>query len=127
MAWTPSVAGAPTGAALASCISSATFCQAPLRVSSGRLLDPLLFLGLLLAPLLLELALTLLLLLLLREEDVLHGDVDLGPPKAHQALYPVGDVAPDGLGQLRDGLAVLGRERQVERGLLLANLHGDAL
>src|ERR687893_3111892 len=97
MAWTPSVARAATVAALASCISSATFCQAPLRVSSGRLLDPLLFLGLLLALLLLELALTLLLLLLLREEDVLHGDVDLGDPEAYKALDPVGDGAPDGL------------------------------
>ena len=81
------------------------------------LLDPLLFLGLLLAALLLELLLPLLLRLLLREEDVGDRYVDLGYAKADQALYPVGHVAPHGLGELGYRFAVLGRQRQVEGGL----------
>src|SRR5215210_79331 len=91
------------------------------------LLDPLLFLGLLLAALLLELPLPLLLGLLLREEDVGDRYVHLRYAKAHQALHPVGHIAPDGLGELGYRLAVLGRKRQVEGGLLLAHLYRDPL
>src|SRR5215204_1412781 len=91
------------------------------------LLDPLLFLGLLLAALLLELPLPLLLRLLLREEDVGDRYVDLGYAKANQALHPVGHVAPHGLGELGYRLAVLGRQRQVDGCLLLAHLHRDPL
>src|SRR5829696_22434 len=91
------------------------------------LLDPLLFLGLLLAALLLYLPLPLLLGLLLREEYVGDRYIDFRYAKANQALYPVGHVAPDGLGELGYRLAVLGRQRQVERGFLLAHLHRDPL
>src|SRR5215212_142422 len=83
------------------------------------LLDPLLFLRLLLAPLLLG--------LLLREEDVGDRYIDFRYAKANQALHPVGHVAPDGLGELGYRLAVLGRQRQVEGGFLLAHLHRDPL
>src|SRR5919107_2891088 len=89
--------------------------------------DPLLFLGLLLAALLLELSLPLLLRLLLREEDVGDRYVDLRYAEANQALHPVGHVAPHGLGELGYRLAVLGRQRQVDGGLLLADLHRDPL
>src|SRR3712207_9435957 len=102
MEWTPSVARAASEAALASCSSSAKV-----------LLHPLLLLRLLLPALLLQLALPLLLGLLLREEDVGDRYVDLGDPQAHQALHTVDDVAAHRLGELRDGLAVLGRQRQV--------------
>src|SRR5918995_1137401 len=91
------------------------------------LLDPLLFLRLLLPALLLELLLALLLCLLLREEHVGDRDVDLGHPQAHQVLDPVDHVAPDGLGELRDGLAVLGRERKIDGRLFLPDLDGDPL
>src|ERR671913_758056 len=91
------------------------------------LLNPLLFLGLLLAALLLELPLPLLLRLLLREEDVGDRYVDLGYAEADQALHPVGHVAPHGLGKLWYRFAVLGRQRQVDGGLLLAHLHRDTL
>src|SRR5215213_5169902 len=69
----------------------------------------------------------LLLRLLLREEYVRDRYVDLGHAEAYQALHPVGHVAPDGLGELGYRLAVLGRQRQVYGGLLLANLHRDPL
>src|SRR5829696_3115532 len=91
------------------------------------LLDPLLFLGLLLAALLLDLPLPLLLGLLLREEDVGDRYVYLRYAKANQALHPVGHVAPDGLGELGYRLAILCRQRQVEGGLLLPYLHRDPL
>src|SRR5919112_471018 len=91
------------------------------------LLHPLLFLGLLLAALLLELPLPLLLCLLLREEDVGDGYVYFGHAKANQALHSVGHVAPDGLGELGYRLAVLGRQRQVDGGLFLADLDRDPL
>src|ERR687889_2621403 len=122
MEWTPSVARAAIEAALASWIPSD-------KISLGKrsLLDPLLFLSLLLAALLLELLLPLLLRLLLREEDVGDRYVDLGHAEANQALHPVGHVAPHGLGELGYRLAVLGRQRQVDGGLLLADLHRDPL
>src|ERR671912_2191617 len=120
MEWTPSVARAASIAALASWIPSDK-----ISLANRSLLDPLLFLGLLLAALLLELPLALLLRLLLREEDVGDRYVDLGHAKAYQALHPVGHVAPHGLGELGYRLAVLGRQRQVEGGLLLAHLHRD--
>ena len=91
------------------------------------LLDPLLFLGLLLAALLLELPLPLLLRLLLREEDVGDRYVDLGYAKAYQALHPVGHVAAYGLGELGYRFAVLGRQRQVYGRFFLADLHRDPL
>src|SRR5215212_1218692 len=91
------------------------------------LLDPLLFLGLLLALRLLLLALPLLLGFLLREEDVGDRYVDLVYTQTDQALHPVGDVAPDGLGELGYRLAVLRGQRQVYSCLFLANLHRDAL
>src|SRR3712207_3717223 len=116
MEWTPSVARAASEAALASCSSSAKV-----------LLHPLLLLRLLLPALLLQLALPLLLGLLLREEDVGDRYVDLGDPQAHQALHAVDDVAAHRLGELGDGLAVLGRQRQVEGRLLLPDLDRDAL
>src|SRR5918992_76793 len=115
MEWTPSVARAASEAALASRSSSAKV-----------LLYPLLFLRLLLPALLLQLALTLLFGLLLREEDVGDRYVDLGHPQAHQALHPVDHVAAHSLGELGDGLAVLGRQRQVEGRLFLADLDRDA-
>src|SRR5215210_2579934 len=99
----------------------------PSSPANRPLLDPLLFLGFLLAALLLDLPLPLLLGFLLREEDVRDRYVHFGYVKAHQALYPVGHIAPDGLGELRYGLSVLGRQRQVERGLLLTNLYRDPL
>src|SRR5918999_573152 len=102
MEWTPSVARAASEAALASCSSSAKV-----------LLDPLLFLSLLLPALLFQLALPLLFGLLLREEDVGDRYVDLRYPQPHQALDPIDHVAAHGLGDLGDGLAVLGCERQV--------------
>src|SRR5918994_6146081 len=101
-----------------------SFCQ---DKPSSRLLDPLLFLGLLLALLLLELALALLFSLLLREEDVGDRYVHLVHAQSDQALHPVGHVAPDGLGELGYRLAVFGRQRQVDGGLLLAHLHRDTL
>src|SRR5215211_4294590 len=122
MEWTPSVARAAIEAALASWIPSDK-----ISLANRSLLDPLLFLGLLLAALLLELLLPLLLRLLLREEDVGDRYVDLGYAKANQALHPVGDVAPHGLGELGYRFAVLGRQRQVDGGLLLAHLHRDPL
>src|SRR5215204_2161915 len=79
------------------------------------LLDPLLFLGLLLAALLLH--------LLLREEDVGDRYVDLGYAEANQALHPVGHVAPHGLGELGYRFAVLGRQRQIYGRFFLADLH----
>src|SRR5215210_4370655 len=115
MECTPSVARAASEAALANASS-------PVNV----LLYPLLLLRLLLPALLLQLALPLLFGLLLREEDVGDRYVDLGHPQADQALHPVDHVAPDGLGELGDGLAVLGRERQVEGRLFLADLDRDA-
>src|SRR5215207_2033559 len=99
----------------------------PSSLVDRSLLDPLLFLSLLLAALLFELALPLLLLFLLREEDVGDRYVDLGHAQAHQALYPVCHVAPHGLGQLGYGLAVLGRQRQVDSRLFLADLDRDPL
>src|SRR5215217_3452106 len=119
MEWTPSVARAASVAAFASWIPSDKI--------SRSLLDPLLFLGLLLAALLLELPLPLLFRLLLREEDVGDRYVDLGYAKANQALHPVGYVAPHGLGELGYRFAVLGRQRQVDGCLLLAHLHRDPL
>src|SRR5918997_3050550 len=116
MECTPSVARAASEAALASCSSSAKV-----------LLHPLLLLRLLLPALLLPLALSLLLGLLLRGEDVGDRYVDLGDPQAHQALHTVDDVAAHRLGKLGDGLAVLGRQRQVEGRLLLPDLDRDAL
>src|SRR5215211_7211311 len=80
-----------------------------------------------LAALLLELLLPLLLRLLLREEDVGDRYVDRGYAKANQTLHPVGNVAPHGLGELGYRLAVLGRQRQVDGGLLLSRLHRDSL
>src|SRR5918998_6811524 len=115
MEWTPSVARAASEAALASCSSSAT-----------GLLYSLLFLRLLLPALLLQLALALLLGLLLREEDVGDRYVDLGHPQAHQALPPVDHVLAHRLGELGDGLAVLGRQRQIEGRLFLSDLDRDA-
>src|SRR5918997_3632765 len=115
MEWTPSVAGAASEAPLASRSSSAKV-----------LLYPLLFLRLLLPALLLQLALTLLFGLLLREEDVGDRYVDLGHPQAHKALHPVDHVAAHSFGELGDGLAVLGRQRQVEGRLFLADLDRDA-
>src|SRR5215210_764820 len=99
----------------------------PSSPANRPLLDPLLFLGLLLAALLLELLLPLLLGLLLREEDVGDRYVHLRYAQPHQALHPVGHVAAHGLGELWYRLAVLGRQRQVEGGLLLAHLHRDPL
>src|SRR5215203_5912652 len=99
----------------------------PSALVNRSLLDPLLFLGLLLAALLLQLALPLLLGVLLWEEDVGDRYVHLVHAQADQALHPVGHVAPDGLGQLGYRLAVLRRQRQVDGGLLLADLHRDAL
>src|SRR5215211_520834 len=122
MEWTPSVARAAIEAALASWIPSDK-----ISLANRSLLDPLLFLGLLLAALLLELLLPLLLRLLLREEDVGDRYVDLRYVKADQALHPVGHVAPHGLGELGYRFAVLGRQRQVDGGLLLAHLHRDPL
>src|SRR3712207_5811275 len=116
MEWTPSVARAASEAALANCSSSAKV-----------LLDPLLLLRLLLPALLLQLALPLLFGLLLREEDVGDRYVDLGHPQAHQALHPVDHVAAHRLGELGDGLAVLGRQRQVDGGLFLPDLDRYAL
>src|SRR5215217_6772971 len=123
MEWTPSVARAALEAALASWIPSDI--NRPGSRVNRSLLDPLLFLGLLLAALLLELPLPLLLRLLLREEDVGDRYIDLGYAKANQALHPVGHVAPHGLGELGYRFAVLGRQRQVDGGLLLA--HRDPL
>src|SRR5215217_8828503 len=125
MEWTPSVARAALEAALASWIPSDI--NRPSSPVNRSLLDPLLFLGLLLAALLLELLLPLLLRLLLREEDVGDRYVDLGYAEANQALHPVGDVAPHGLGELGYRFAVLGRQRQVDGGLLFAHLHRDPL
>src|SRR5215208_6560127 len=122
MEWTPSVARAAIEAALASWIPSDK-----ISLANRSLLDPLLFLGLLLAALLLELLLPLLLRLLLREEDVGDRYVDLGYAEANQALHPVGHVAPHGLGELGYRFAILGRQRQVDGGLLLAYLHRDTL
>src|SRR5215208_3396177 len=122
MEWTPSVARAAIEAALASWIPSDK-----ISLANRSLLDPLLFLGLLLAALLLELLLPLLLRLLLREEDVGDRYVDLRYVKADQALHPVGHVAPHGLGELGYRLAVLGRQRQVDGGLLLSHHHRDSL
>src|SRR5829696_6394975 len=92
----------------------------PSSLVNRSLLDPLLFLGLLLAAFLLELPLPLLLRLLLREEDVGDRYIDLGYAKANQALHPVGHVAPHGLGELGYRFSVLGRQRQVDGGLLPA-------
>src|SRR5215212_10997633 len=119
MEWTPSVARAASVAAFASWIPSDKI--------SRSLLDPLLFLGLLIPALLLELPLPLLLRLLLREEDVGDHYVDLGYAKANQTLHPVGHVAPHSLGELGYRFAILGRQRQVEGGLFLAYLHRDPL
>src|ERR687893_79900 len=116
MECTPSVARAASEAALANASS-------PAKV----LLDPLLLLRLLLPALLLQLALPLLFGLLLREKDVGDRHVDLRDSQAHQALHPVDHVAAHRLGDLRDGLAVLGRQRQVEGGLFLPDLDRDAL
>src|SRR3712207_5545033 len=116
MEWTPSVARAASEAALANCSSSAK-----------ALLYPLLLLRLLLPALLLQLALSLLFGLLLREEDVGDRYVDLSDPQADQALHAVDHVAAHRLGELGDGLAVLGRQRQVEGRLLLPDLDRDAL
>src|SRR5918997_434775 len=116
MECTPSVAGAASEAALANASS-------PAKV----LLDPLLLLRLLLPALLLQLALPLFFGLLLGEEDVGDRYVDLRDPQAHQVLHPVDHVAPHRLGELGDGLAVLGRQRQVEGGLFLPDLDRDAL
>src|SRR5919112_1572081 len=105
-----------------------SFCQNTSSSPVDRpLLDPLLFLSLLLAAILLELPLPLLLGLLLREEDVGDRYVHLRYTKPHQALHPVGHVAAHGLGELGYRLAILGRQRQVEGGLLLAHLHRDPL
>src|SRR5215217_426997 len=117
MEWTPSVARAAIEAALASWIPSDK-----ISLANRSLLDPLLF-----PALLLELLLPLLLRLLLREEDVGDRYVDLRYVKADQALHPVGHVAPHGLGELGYRFAVLGRQRQVDGGLLLAHLHRDPL
>src|SRR5215217_2523048 len=125
MEWTPSVARAALEAALASWIPSDI--NRPGSRVNRSLLDPLLFLGLLLAALLLELPLPLLLRLLLREEDVGDRYIDFGYAKANQALHPVGHVASHGLGELGYRFAVLGRRRQVDGGLLLAHLHRDPL
>src|SRR5215216_1094595 len=125
MEWTPSVARAALEEDLASWIPSDI--DNPGSRVNRSLLDPLLFLGLLLAALLLELPLPLLLLLLLREEDVGDRYIDLGYAKANQALHPVGHVAPHGLGELGYRFSVLGRQRQVYGGLLLAHLHRDPL
>src|SRR5215208_4923261 len=122
MEWTPSVARAAIEAALASWIPSDK-----ISLVNRSLLDPLLFLGLLLAAFLLELPLPLLLRLLLREEDVGDRYVDLGYVKANQALHPVGHVAPHSLGELGYRLAVLGRQRQVYGRFFLADLHRDSL
>src|SRR5918994_7428176 len=122
MEWTPSVARAASIADLASWIPSDK-----INLTDRSLLDPLLFLGLLLAALLLELPLPLLFGLLLREEDVGDHYVDLGYAKADQALHPVGHVAAHGLGELGYRLAVLGRQRQVEGHLFLAHLYRDPL
>src|SRR5918997_2914456 len=116
MECTPSVAGAAPGAPLANASS-------PAKV----LLDPLLLLRLLLPALLLQLALPLLFGLLLGEEDVGDRYVDLRDPQAHQALHPSDHVAAHRLGELGDGLAVRGRQRQVEGGLFLPDLDRDAL
>src|SRR5918997_57864 len=90
-------------------------------------MDPLLFLRLLFPALLLQLLAPLLFGLLLREEDVGDRHVDLGHPQAHEALDPVDHVAAHRFGELGDGLAVLGRQRQVEGSLFLPDLDRDAL
>src|SRR5215210_8943034 len=99
----------------------------PVLLAGKILLYPLLLLRLLLPALLLELLLALLLRLLLREEHVGDRYVDLGHPQADQVLHPVDHVAAHGLGELGDGLAILGRQRQVDGRLLLTDLDGDAL
>src|SRR5918994_7168776 len=122
MEWTPSVARAASIADLASWIPSDK-----INLTDRSLLDPLLFLGLLFAALLLDLPLPLLFGLLLREEDVGDRYVHLRYAKPHQALHPVGHVAAHGFGELWYRLAILGRQRQVDGGLLLAHLHRDPL
>src|SRR5215208_5303767 len=69
--------------------------------------------------------LLLLLALLLREEHVVDSDVHLRDVEAHEVLHAVDDVLANGLGDLRDRLSVLDRQRYVDRGLNLADLHGD--
>src|SRR5215208_6722541 len=69
--------------------------------------------------------LLLLLALLLREEHVVDSDVHLRDVEAHEVLHAVDDVLANGLGDLGDRLSVLDRQRYVDRGLNLADLHGD--
>src|SRR3712207_9516938 len=59
---------------------------------------------------------------LFRDLDVVDSYVDLRDPEAQPVLHPVYDVAARGLGQLRDGLAILDGHRQFDGGLLLADL-----
>src|SRR5829696_9962680 len=68
----------------------------------------------------------LLLLLRLREEDVIDGYVDFHNSQSHQVLDPPYNVAAHRFGYLRYGPAVLYSQREVDGGLLFADLHRDA-
>jgi hypothetical protein len=61
-----------------------------------------------------------------REEDVVDGYVDLVDAQSYQVLDPPYDIASHRFGDLRYGPAVLYSHREIEGGLLLANLRRDA-
>ena len=68
----------------------------------------------------------LLLLLRPREEDIIDSYVDFRNPQSHQVLDSPYNVAAHRFGDLRYGPAVLYGQREVDGGLLFADLHRDA-
>src|SRR4051812_20508484 len=69
----------------------------------------------------------LLLVVVVRDEDVVDADVDLGNLEAGHPLDRGDDVAANGLSQVGDRHAVLDDDVEVDGGLALADLDGDAL
>jgi hypothetical protein len=65
-------------------------------------------------------------LLLLAEEDVLDGDVDLGHVEAGKVLDVLYHVVAHGLDHLGNRTPIGNRYRQVYGRLCLAGLHADA-